>query len=126
MFDISLIPEENLEQVTAIAKVCYEVVRSYSISIKEHSSSWDEAEQHHRDKAIAGVALYIVYPELKASGRHDNWMAIQQSKGWTYGKKFNLKAKKHHALKPFHHLPTEQQAKEYIFHSIVHQSVHAA
>jgi len=122
--DELLIPDENVDQVTAIAKMCHEVNRSYCEALREPMPAWDEAEQHHRDKAIAGVALYIMYPTLGPSARHDNWMAQKLAKGWSYGKVMDLKAKKHHSLKPFHHLPIEQQAKDFIFHSIVHQAIH--
>ena len=118
------VPTENMDLVTSIAKMCHEVTRSYCQVLREPMPAWSEAEQHHRDKAIAGVALYIMYPTLGPSARHDNWMSQKLSQGWTYGKAMNLKAKKHHSLKPFHHLPVEQQAKGHIFHSIVHQAVH--
>ena len=102
MFDLNLIPKDNIEQVTNIAKAAYEVVRAYSSALRENPPSWEEAEQYHRDKAIAGVALHILYPELGPSARHDNWMADKLSIGWTYGKTFDAKSKKHHCLKPIH------------------------
>jgi len=47
------------------------------------------------------------------------------SDGWKYGKSHNITAKTHPSLKPFHHLPIEQQAKDHIFQKIVQQATNS-
>ena len=46
-------------------------------------------------------------------------MAQKIEDGWTYGPEKNPDLKQHPCLVPFHELPREQQAKDYIFRAVV-------
>lgn len=116
------IPEEHLAQVTAIAKMCHEVNRAYCAALREEQPSWEDAPKWQTDSALKGVAFHIINPEAGPESSHNSWMKQKTDDGWKYGKvKCSIK-KTHHCMVPFHHLPTEQQAKDFIFRSIVHQA----
>lgn len=117
------IPAEHMDQVTSIAKMCHEVNRAYCAALREDTKSWDELSEKEQEVILGRVAFHILYPESKPSASHDNWMIKMLSDGWKYGKSHNIAEKTHPSLKPFHHLPTEQQAKDHIFQKIVQQAI---
>jgi hypothetical protein len=117
------IPTENMDQITAIAKMCHEVLSAYCLALREEQTLWSELSDEARDKIIGRVAFIILNPDAKAQANHDVWMLKMLSNGWTYGKANDTAKKKHSSLVPFHHLPTEQQAKDHIFNAIVRQAI---
>lgn len=119
------IPQEHMGQVKAIAKMCHEVNRAYCAALREDQPSWEMAPQWQVDSAIKGVAFHILNPDAPASASHESWMAEKVVAGWKYGKVKDANKKQHPCMVPFHHLPVEQQAKDYIFSAIVKQAIHA-
>lgn len=117
------IPAEHMGQVTAIAKMCHEVNRAYCMALREEQPTWEMAPQWQIDSAIKGVAFHILNPDASPSASHDSWMAEKAVAGWKYGKVKNAEKKEHPRFVPFHHLPVEQQAKDYIFRAIVRQAL---
>lgn len=117
------IPANHMDQVTSIAKMCHEILRGYAEAIREDSKPWEELNDKTKESTIGRVAFHILYPDSKPSAPHDNWMVKKLSDGWKFGKTYDFAAKTHPSLKPFHHLPTEQQAKDHIFRTIVHQAI---
>lgn len=117
------IPKEHMGQVTAIAKMCHEVNRAYCKALREEQPSWEMAPQWQIDSAIKGVAFHILNPDAPASASHDSWMAEKAIQGWKYGKVKDADKKEHPCMVPFHHLPVEQQAKDFIFSTIVKQAI---
>ncbi|MBM7070882.1 hypothetical protein JQC92_02350 [Shewanella sp. 202IG2-18] len=120
-FTIDDIPAEHKEQIEAIAKVCHEVNRAQCIPYGEKHLSWELAPKWQRDSAILGVCFHIFNPDASASATHESWMAQKLADGWSYGPVKNAKKKTHHCIVPFSDLPKEQQAKDHIFKTIVHQ-----
>ena len=107
----------NREQ---IARVCHEVNRAYCEALGDMSQpAWEDAPMWQRDSARMGVDLHMsknVGPEAS----HESWMAQKVAEGWVYGPTKDPEAKTHHCIVPFDMLPREQQAKDFIFRSVVH------
>jgi hypothetical protein len=121
--DENMVPDEHLGQITAIAKMCHGVLSAYCLALREEQLPWDELCDEARDKIIGRVAFLILNPDAKPQANHDIWMFKMLSNGWKYGKVNDTAKKKHSSLVPFHHLPTEQQAKDHIFNEIVRQAI---
>lgn len=119
------IPEEHMEQIKAIAKMCHEVHRAYTAVMRDPLKHWHELEQQDKDAVIEHVAFLILNVEAEAKAWHDAWVAKMIVAGWKYGPKRSVKSKTHEHLKPFHHLPEKQQVKDALFHSVVKQAIHA-
>ena len=104
-----------------IARVCHEVNRAYCQAIGDATQlPWEDAPQWQRDSAMNGVKLHREDPTASAAASHESWMAEKLANGWTWGPQKLIELKQHHCLVPFDQLPVEQQAKDYIFRSIVH------
>lgn len=110
----------NREKIEKIARVCHEVNRAYCQAIGDNSQvPWEEAPEWQRESARMGVDLHSMgYFGPEAS--HVSWMKQKIDTGWTYGPKKDVELKEHPCMVPFDQLPTEQQAKDYIFRAIVH------
>lgn len=104
-----------------IAKVCHEANRAYCQALGDHSQpAWDEAPPWQRNSAMNGVRFHVENPEAGPEASHVNWMKEKLDDGWVYGETKDESVKTHPCLVPFHELPVEQQAKDYIFRAIVH------
>lgn len=103
-----------------IAEVCHEANKAYCESLGDDSQvPWAEAPQWQKDSALVGVNLHMdndVGPEAS----HISWMKQKINDGWKYGKTKNPEKFTHPCLVDFNKLPKEQQAKDFIFRSIVH------
>lgn len=119
------IPTENMDQITAIAKMCHEVNKAYCAALREEQPKWEDAPQWQKDSAIRGVAFHILNPDAGPESSHVSWMKQKLDDGWKYGKVKCADKRNHHCIVPFHHLPTEQQAKDHIFREIVHQAINS-
>ncbi|MGB2077996.1 MAG: RyR domain-containing protein, partial [Pseudoalteromonas tetraodonis] len=112
---IDHIPEDHIEQIQAIAKMCHEVNQAYTAVIREPLKHWHELEQQEKDGVIEHVAFLIINIDADAKAWHDAWVAKMIVAGWKYGPKRSIKSKTHEHLKPFHHLPEKQQVKDALF-----------
>lgn len=103
------------------ARVCHEVNRAYCLALGDASQpSWDEAPEWMGESAIAGVLFHLANPAAGPEASHNSWMAAKLADGWKYGKVKDADKKEHPCMVPFHHLPTEQQAKDFLFRGVVH------
>jgi len=104
-----------------IARVCHEVNRAYCQALGDMSQpSWEDAPQWQRVSAALGVDLHIENPDAGPQASHESWMRQKIQDGWVYGDVKNPDLKEHPCLVPFHELPKEQQAKDFIFRAVVH------
>lgn len=111
----------NQEQ---IARVCHEVNRAYCEALGDMSQpKWEDAPQWQRDSAMLGVKLHTDNPNAGAEASHESWLAQKVGDGWVYGPVKNPDIKQHPCIVQFADLPTEQQAKDFIFRGIVHALV---
>lgn len=104
-----------------IAKVCHETNRAYCQALGDDSQpTWEDAPQWQRDSAVAGVRFHLANPQAGPKASHESWMAQKEADGWVHGEQKDPEAKTHPCMVPFSELPTEQQAKDFIFRGIVH------
>ena len=104
-----------------IARVCHEVNRAYCAAYGDHSQpTWEAAPPWQRDSALLGVKLHVTNPDAGPEASHASWMAQKVAEGWVYGAYKDPENKRHPCLVPFGKLPVEQQAKDFIFHGVVH------
>lgn len=108
--------------VADIAKVCHEINRDYCRALGDFSQvPWEEAPDWQKESAINGVFMHLDNPDAGPEQSHINWMEEKIRDGWVFGTTKNEHQKTHPCLVPFAQLPQEQQAKDFIFRSIVHQ-----
>lgn len=106
--------------IEEIAKVCHEANRGYCKALGDDSQlPWDEAPEWAKTSAINGVRFHLDNPNAGPSGSHENWLKEKEKEGWKYGKVKDPEKKEHPCYVPYDQLPKEQQAKDYIFTSIV-------
>ena len=109
-----------LLSIEEIAKVCHEANRGYCKALGDDSQlPWDEAPQWAKTSAINGVRFHLDNPNAGPSGSHENWLKEKEKEGWKYGEVKDPEKKEHPCYVPYDQLPKEQQAKDYIFTSIV-------
>jgi len=84
-----------------------------------------DAPQWQRDSARRAVQMHTENPDAGPQASHESWMAQKVAEGWKYGPEKRPDLKEHHGMVPFDALPSEQQAKDYIFRGGVHALAHA-
>lgn len=67
-----------------------------------------------------GVLFHLQNLHAGAEVSHVNWIAEKVDDGWKWGPVKDADKKEHPCMVPFSELPTEQQAKDYIFRQVVH------
>ena len=101
-----------------IAETCHEANRALQRQYGEQvSPPWSASPAWVKESARAGVlsAINGATPEEL----HQAWSDHKLAEGWVYGKEKDGIAKTHPCLVPYHELPLEQQAKDYVFAAIV-------
>lgn len=103
-----------------IAGVCHEVNRAYCNAIGETGQPpWADAPEWQRVSAELGVLARLLDPTLTPEKMHELWLAEKKADGWTYGDRKDPDTKKHPCIRPFHHLPLQQQMKDHLFGAVV-------
>ena len=104
-----------------IAKVCHDVNKAYCEALGDISQpTWDNAPQWQKDSAMLGVELHVNNPQAGPDDSHNSWLKQKKEEGWKYGPIKNPEMKEHPCFVAYEDLPQEQQAKDYIFRSVVH------
>jgi hypothetical protein len=110
-------------RVWRIARVCHELNRAFCAFLGDDSqTSWDDAPDWQKESAILGVEFHINNPDAGDSASHDSWMQQKLADGWVYGKVKDPEASPptHPCLVSFEDLPPEQQMKDRLFRTTVH------
>lgn len=106
--------------ILEIARICHEANRGYCESLGDSSQlPWDEAPDWQRKSAITGVKHHILNPNSTPADSHKSWLEEKKNDGWKWGSVKKPEKKEHPCFVPFENLPKEQQAKDFIFLSIV-------
>jgi hypothetical protein len=106
--------------IEQMASVAHEVNRAYCQALGDHTQpAWADAPDWQRSSAINGVMLHAANPEAGPQASHEAWMAEKVATGWRYGETKDPAAQLHPCMVPFEQLPTEQQAKDFIFRGVV-------
>ena len=104
-----------------IAKLCHEANRAYCKSIGDDSQlPWEQAPEFAKVSALKGVEFHLANPDAGPSASHESWLKEKAATGWKWGPAKDIEKKEHPCIIAFNMLPKEQQAKDYIFSSIVH------
>jgi hypothetical protein len=112
--------------VQAIARVCHEANRAWCRTLGDETQPpWDEAPDWQRDSARNGVAFLLANPDAGPETSHEAWLEEKSQAGWCYGLTKDPQRREHPCILPFDQLPPEQQAKDHLFHGIVHAFMHA-
>lgn len=107
--------------VTEAARIAHEVNRAYCQALGDDSQpSWEDAPNWQLESAITGVQFHLDNPTAGPEASHMAWLRQKHADGWTYGPVKDSAAKTHPCYVPFHELPREQQAKDYLFRAVVH------
>ncbi len=102
-----------------IARICHEANREYCRCLGDDSHlPWDSAPAWQKESAMKAVEANFINP-LSPMERHNSWMKEKFDNGWKYGEVKDEEAKIHPCLVPYGDLPAEQQAKDFLFGSIV-------
>lgn len=106
--------------IDQIARVCHEVNLAYCEALGDDSQvPWKDAPEWQRESARAGVDLHLS-GDFGPEASHVSWMTLKLDEGWKYGPVKDPDKKEHPCLVSFADLPTDQQAKDFIFRAVVH------
>jgi hypothetical protein len=109
-----------------IARVCHEVNKALCEAFGDHSQKpWAEAPEWQRESARMGVDLHLM-GDFGPEATHVSWMRNKLKAGWVYGPEKDADLKTHPCLVPFSQLAPEQQAKDFVFRTVVHELRHLA
>ncbi len=109
----------------AIAIICHEANRAYCATLGDDSQpEWKDAPDWQKESAKASVRMHAEDSRATPRDSHTAWFDQKTKDGWVYGPVKAPKRKEHPCMVPFDQLPPEQQAKDYLFHAIVHSLVH--
>ena len=104
-----------------IAKVAHEINRAYCQAIGDNSQpTWENAPEWQKSSAINGVDFHIKNPNAGPDASHNSWLKQKKEEGWKYGPVKNPDTKEPPCFVPYQELPTEQQAKDYLFRQVIH------
>lgn len=107
-------------RVDQIARLCHEVNRAYCQALGDYSQvPWEEAPEWQKTSAVKGVEYHLGNPDSLPRDSHAEWLKIKLAEGWVFGEIKDPDAKTHPCMVAFENLLPKQQAKDYIFHSIV-------
>jgi len=98
----------------------HEANRAYCAALGDNSQPpWAEAPEWQRASALNGVRFHDANPNATPEASHESWYAEKEAAGWRYGVAKDPHAKTHPCMLPYHELPVEQRAKDYIFRAVV-------
>lgn len=104
-----------------IAKVAHETNKAYCEAFGDLSQpDWVNAPQWQKDSAMLGVDLHTNNPNAGPDDSHNSWLKQKLEEGWVYGTIKNPDKKEHPCICSYSELPQQQQAKDFLFRSIVH------
>ena len=107
--------------IKEVAKLCHEVNAQYCAAIGDNNqTNWEDAPDWQKLSIIKGVEYHFENHNSTPADSHNSWLKEKEETGWRYGEVKDPEAKTHPCFVPFDELPAEQQAKDYIFRSIVH------
>lgn len=107
--------------VIDVAKICHEANAALCETLGDISQvSWDDAPDWQKDSAVNGVNFHLDNPDATPEDSHISWLKQKEEEGWKYGEIKDADKKEHPCFVPYDQLPTEQQAKDYLFRGIIH------
>lgn len=109
-------------KIENIAKIAHQLNRAYCDALGDHSQPlWEDAPDWQKKSAINGVKFHLKNPDAGPDHSHNEWLKEKRGTGWKYGPVKDPEKKQHPCFVPYHELPPEQKAKDYIFRAVVHE-----
>lgn len=106
--------------VYAIAQVCHEANRAFSLTNDDNSLlPWELSPFSIKASSIHGVHFRLENPHASPEDQHNEWMKNKLEDGWVYGPNKDSKLKTHPCLISYDNLPEFQRKKDKLFISIV-------
>lgn len=107
-------------KIVQIARICHQANKALCENLGDFSQSdWSSAPDWQTKSAIKGVRFHLDNPGAGPEASHESWLKEKKEQGWKYGPVKNPEKKEHPCIVTFDELPKEQQAKDYLFKSIV-------
>lgn len=107
-------------KIELIAEIVHEANAAYCRSIGDNSQpTWAAAPDWQKESAIDGVESILSGDVWSPEDSHDNWLALKEVEGWTYGAVKDTTLKTHPCMLPYNKLPGEQKVKDKIFFALV-------
>lgn len=108
--------------VAAIAALCHAANVAFCRSLGDDSQpDWSDAPDWQKASAIDGVNFHLANPGAGDAASHENWLKVKEADGWVFGETKDPEKKTHPCMVPFDQLPKEQQFKDTLFRTLVHQ-----
>ena len=122
---VDLISNTEKYKIEVIATLCHNVNKAYCEALGDKSQvSWYKLPEEIKQSVMLGVKRIMVNPYMESDEIHEEWVKNKKKNGWKLGEVKDIDKKTHPDLVPFDKLPKEEQAKDYIFISIVRQLMH--
>lgn len=103
-----------------IARVAHMINRAYCAAFGDMTQpEWESAPEWQRVSAIKGVEFHLANPQATPAHSHEAWLKQKEADGWAYGPVKSETMRTHPCFRPYHELPAEQRAKDYIFKAVV-------
>lgn len=116
---MSLVLEYGYETIN-IARVAHEANRAYCQAIGDYTQKpWALSPEWQKESVCKGVEYVRENPTAQPSDSHESWLAEKREQGWKWGAVKSPEKKEHPCMLPYHGLPDEQKAKDYIFLAVV-------
>lgn len=120
-----IINNTEKHKIEVIATICHNVNKAYCEALGDKSQvSWYKLQEEIKQSVMLGVKKIMVNPYMESDEIHEEWVKDKKKNGWKLGEVKDIDKKTHPDLVPFDKLPKEEQAKDYIFISIVRQLMH--
>ena len=104
----------------SVAAICHEANRMLCQSLGDQSQpAWFDAPDWQTASALDGVRKIRSGEVTRPEQSHESWLAHKQADGWVYGEVKDPEKREHPCMVAFDKLPSEQQAKDRLFFSIV-------
>ncbi len=110
----------SAEFIEGAARLAHAANTAYCEALGDFShKAWSQLSEEEKQRIMDGVHYVIENPQAGPDSSHANWFNYMIAEGWKYGEHKDPAAKTHPCMMPFDELPQEQQAKDFIFRSIV-------
>jgi hypothetical protein len=103
----------------SLARICYDAIRAYGITIGERYAQWEHARAWDRESFADAVAYLLKVPDADLADLHGYWMAARMQRGWQYGPERDVERRLHPALLPWADVPERERLKFEMVYRIV-------
>ena len=111
----------DINWINRAAEFCHGVNKLWCEMNNDFSQpDWKDAPEWQKKSAIQGVEFHLNNQQADDAASHNNWLALKEADGWTYGTHKDTINKIHPCMVPFEQLPIKDQIKDALFRNNVH------